>query len=265
MDLTGRRVLLTGASGGLGDAIARAIAAQRPAELLLTGRRADRLEPLAAATNGRAIQCDLGDPDEVARLAAAASGVDVLVSNAALPASGSLESFSEAEIDRAIAVNLRAPMVLAHRLAPAMQAAGAGRLVFISSLAGKVGSPGGSVYSATKFGLRGFAQALREDLRGTGVGVTCVFPGFVRGAGMLADSGAQLPFFVSTSTPAQVAAAVLRAIDGNRGEIDVAPFPMGAAARFAGAAPGVVTAVQRALGARRVSAALAAGQRDKRW
>jgi short-subunit dehydrogenase len=264
MDPAGKRILLTGASGGLGDAIARALAAGGPAELLLTGRRVDRLEALAAATGGRAIACDLADPADVERLAEVAAGVDIVVSNAALPASGPLTSFSEDEIDRALAVNLRAPMVLARRLVEPMAARSAGRLVFVSSLAGKVASPGGSVYSATKFGLRGFAQGVREDLRGSGVGVTCIFPGFVRGAGMLADSGAKLPFFVSTSTPEQVAEAVLAAIEGDRGEIDVAPFPMGLAARIAGAAPGLVTAMQRRLGAERVAGDIAAGQRVKR-
>ena len=86
-------------------------------------------------------------------------------------------------------------------------------LVFVSSLAGKAASVGSSLYSATKFGLRGFAAGLREDLHGSGVGVTVVFPGFVAEAGMFADSGVGLPRWVGTRTPDQVAAAVVRGIE----------------------------------------------------
>ena len=160
-------------------AIARTVAA-RGAVPVVTGRRLDVLEPLAAETGGRAVAADLSSPTDVDRLLAEAGDVDVLVANAALPGSGHITSFSVEDIDRALAVNLRAPMVMARRLAEPMAARGAGHLVFVSSLSGKVASGGGSVYSATKFGLRGFAHGLREDLRGAGVGVSVVLPGFIR-------------------------------------------------------------------------------------
>jgi short-subunit dehydrogenase len=158
VDLSGRTVLLTGASGGLGEAIARAVAA-RGASPILTGRRLDVLEPLARATAGRAVVCDLADPAAVERLLDEAGTVDVLIANAGLPGSGHIATFTAEEIDRALAVNLRAPMVMAQRLARPMAERGSGHLVFMSSLAGKVASGGGAVYSATKFGLRGFATA----------------------------------------------------------------------------------------------------------
>jgi len=100
-------VLLTGATGGIGHSIARAFAAQG-ADLVLTGRRADVLEPLAAEVGGRALACDLGDGAAVDRLVAVAGAVDVLVANAALPASGPLLEYTQEQIDRALEVNLRA-------------------------------------------------------------------------------------------------------------------------------------------------------------
>jgi uncharacterized protein len=263
VQLTGARVLLTGASGGLGQAIARTLAA-RGAELVLSGRRLEALEPLAAETGARAVPADLADPADVRRLADGAGAVDVLVANAALPASGRLARFSVEEIDRALAVNLRAPMVLARLLADGMVQRGRGQLVFVSSLAGKAASGGGSVYSATKFGLRGFAQGLREDLRPHGVGVSCVLPGFIRDAGMFHDSGARLPAFVGTKRPEQVAQAVIDAIEHDRGELVVAPAPLRAGAAFAGLVPELSARVQRRLGGDAVSSQLAAGQTDKR-
>src|SRR6202034_2759088 len=120
-------------------------------------------------------------------------------------------------------VNLRAPIMLAHDLAPAMVARGRGHLVFVSSLSAKAASPASSLYSATKFGLRGFALALRQDLAPHGVGVSLVSPGVIRDVGMFADSGVQLPPYAGTKTSADVAAAVIRAIEADRAELDVAP------------------------------------------
>ena len=263
MELRGRTVLLTGATGGLGNAIARALAA-RGAVPVLTGRRTEVLEPLAAETGGRAVAADLADPASVDRLLAEAGDVDVLVANAALPGSGHISSFSVEDLDRALAVNLRAPMVMARRLAEPMAARGGGHIVFVSSLAGKAASGGGSVYSATKFGLRGFAHALREDLRPAGVGVSVVLPGFIRDSGMFHDADVKLPPFVGTKTPAHVGAAIVRAIEHDRAELDVAPFAMRAGAAFAGLAPELSARVQRRLGGAKVAENMARGQRDKR-
>lgn len=265
LSLTGRRVLLTGATGGIGWATARALHA-RGALLVISGRRAAALAELRSELGERVEVevCDLAEPGAPVELAGRAGRVDVLVANAALPASGRLESFSPGEIDRSLAVNLRAPIQLARALVPAMVERGAGHLVFLSSFSGKVAAGGGSVYSATKFGIRGFAFALREDLRTTGVGVTTVFPGFVSEAGMFADAGVRLPPGVAQRSPEQVAAAVVRGIERNRAEIDVAPLPIRAGGWLAGAAPGAVAALARRLGGERVAARLAEAQRDKR-
>jgi short-subunit dehydrogenase len=262
-DLIGGRVLVTGASGGLGHAIARAFAA-RGASLVLTGRRAEVLEPLAAETGGRALACDLASRDDVRRLAEAAADVDVLVSNAALPGSGEVWDYTEEQVDRALDVNLRAPMQLARAVVPAMRFRGRGHLVFVSSLAGKVATGGSSVYSATKFGVRGFAGALRDDLRGSGVGVSVVFPGFVEDAGMFADTGVQLPGYVKLVRADEVAAGVLRAIERDRAEVDVMPLPQRLSAVFGSVAPELTNRVGRRLGSAGVAGEFADAQRDKR-
>jgi short-subunit dehydrogenase len=175
--IAGSQILVTGASGGLGGAIARALD-DRDAHLIVTGRRTDALDSLAAGLKrAQVLTCDLADRDQVERLAAEIEGVDILVANAALPASGTLDDFTTKELDRALDVNLRAPMLLAQHLAPRMVARGRGHLVFVSSMGGKVPAPRLSVYAATKYGLRGFAACLRQELAGTGVGVSAVFPG----------------------------------------------------------------------------------------
>jgi short-subunit dehydrogenase len=264
MQLSGRTVLLTGASGGLGLAIARRLHGAG-AQLVLSGRRLDVLEPLAAELAGaRALPVDLGDRAEVRRLAEACADADILVANAALPGSGGLLGFSEEEIDRVLEVNLRAPMILARLLGERMAARGSGHILLMSSLAGKTATPGSSVYSATKFGLRGFGQGLRGDLRAAGVGVSVVFPGFVSEAGMLHDSGTVLPRGVGMVTPAAVADAVVEAIERNRGEVDVAPMSLRAGAKIAGLAPELSATVSRRLGAEQIAGQLERGQRVKR-
>lgn len=263
--VAGRRALLTGASGGIGAAIARALHA-RGASVVVSGRRQDALEELRDELGERVevAACDLSQRDAAQELAGRAGAVDILVANAALPASGALDSFTPEQIDRSLAVNLAAPIQLARALAPGMVWRGAGHLVFVSSFSGKVATAGSSVYSATKFGLRGFAFALREDLRTGGVGVTTVFPGFISEAGMFADAGVELPPGVSMRSPEQVAAAVIRGIERDRAEVDVAPLPLRAGAWAAGAAPTLVAAVNRRLGSERVAARLAQAQRHKR-
>jgi uncharacterized protein len=265
VDLVSGNVLLTGATGGIGHAIARAFAA-RGATLILTGRRPEVLEPLAGELGARAFACDLSRRDDVERLASEAreAAIDVLIANAAMPASGLLTELTEEQVDRMLDVNLRAPVALAHALAPEMVGRGRGHMVFISSMSGKAAAPASSLYSATKFGLRGFALGLREDLRPHGVGVSTVFPGFIRDAGMYADTGIKLPPGVGTRSPDDVAAAVIRSIERNRAEIDVAPASVRLGASFASLAPQTAAAVSRRFGSEKLAAEFAAAQIDKR-
>jgi short-subunit dehydrogenase len=266
MELAGRTVLLTGASGGIGRAIARALH-RRGASLVVTARRSEVLVDLQRELGGERVEpvaADLSDRDDLARLAARSTEVDVLVANAALPASGRVEGFSPAEIDRALDVNLRAPIQLARALVPPMLERRSGHLVFISSLAGKVATARSALYSATKFGVRAFAAGLREDLHGSGVGVTTVFPGFISDAGLFAGSGVELPRGVGTRTPDEVANAVLRGIEEGKPEIDVAPLGLRAGALFSAVAPNLAAPVQRRLGSTAIADAIAEGQADKR-
>jgi short-subunit dehydrogenase len=263
MDVRGARVLLTGASGGIGRALAVAFA-ERGAHLVLTGRRADVLEPLAERLGGRAVAADLADRAAADALLDRAGEIDILVANAALPASGPLSDFTVAQIDRALDVNLRAPIVMARQAAERMAARGRGHLVFVSSLSGKSASGQASLYNATKFGMRGFALAMREELRPHGVGVSTIFPGFIREAGMFADANVTLPRGVGTRSPQDVARATIKAIERNRAEVDVAPPSLRLGVLVAQVAPGLNAAVQRRFGGARITRALAEGQRTKR-
>ena len=261
-------MLVTGATGGIqrGDLI-RAPLAARGARLLVSGRREDVLSPLAEDVGGRAIVADLALPEDVDRLAAAAldAGVQVLVANAGVPASGLLADLSQEDIDRMLEVNLRAPIALARALSPAMVAGGAGHLVFVSSLQGKAAVPQSSIYSADEVrACVGFALALRQDLRGSGVGVSVVMPGFIRDAGMFAETGYRLPPGVGTKSPGDVAQAVIAAIEHNRAELDVAPLGLRAGAAIASVAPGLSERVSPLLGSHRIAAGVAARQRGQR-
>jgi short-subunit dehydrogenase len=240
MKLQDARVLLTGASGGLGAAIARALAA-RGASLVLSARRADVLETLALEIGAETIVCDLSDRAAVDQLAAAAGEVDVLVANAGIAAPGTLPKLDPQEIDRLLEVNLRAPIMLARLMAPAMADRGRGQLVFVASFAGKVAARSeSSIYTASKFGLRGFAHVLRAQMRRKGVGVSLVTPGPIRDAGMFARGGRKPPPLIRALPPERVGKAVVKAIEQNAAEVDVASLGLRVASKVSALAPAFV-------------------------
>ncbi|MGE5858509.1 MAG: SDR family NAD(P)-dependent oxidoreductase, partial [Solirubrobacterales bacterium] len=216
------------------------------------------------ARRHQVVVADLAKPGAAEKLVKDAGDLDGLVANAALPATGKLESFSSEEVQRALRVNFESPILMARALAPKLVERGEGHLVFIASLSGKVGSPRSSLYNSTKFGLRGFAFGLREDLYPHGVGVSIVSPGFVREAGMFHDAGSKPPPGVGTTTPKKVAAAVVRAIRSNRNEITVAPRRQRLIAEIGYRHPEFAARVQRRGGAEKIARDLAAGQSDKR-
>jgi short-subunit dehydrogenase len=263
VQIAGANVLLTGASGGLGQAIARELSG-RGARLTLNGRRSEILDELAGELGASVLAADLADRAEVTRLAQEAGDIDILIANAGLPAAGRLESFSEAQLDRALDVNLRSPIALSRALLPSMLERRRGHLLFVSSIAGKTSVPGNPLYHATKYGLRGFAAGLRQDLHGSGVGVSCVFPGFIREAGIFAESGARLPPGTGTRSPQDVARAVVVAIERDRGELDVAPLPQRAGALIGGLAPDLAAAFVRRAGGPRIAREMEQALQEKR-
>ncbi|MFG2191776.1 SDR family NAD(P)-dependent oxidoreductase [Streptomyces sp. NPDC048639] len=263
MRITGSTVLLTGVTGGIGNAIARELA-QKGAKLVFTGRRPDALQQIADEFGARAVIADLADPDQVSRLAEECSDVDIVVANAALPSSGDLLDYTPEQVQRALAVNLHSPIALAHLMAPAMIEAGRGHIAFVGSISGKAATKSSSLYNATKFGLRGFTLGLRQDLHGTGVGVSLVQPGFVRDAGMFASTGANPPGGVRTVSPQQVAAGVIRAVERDLCEVNVAPLELKVLSAIAGQFPGLAERVQRRMGTDPTIRKIVDAQRDSR-
>ncbi|MFD5097493.1 SDR family NAD(P)-dependent oxidoreductase [Streptomyces albidochromogenes] len=243
MDVAGSHVLLTGATGGIGSVLAARLTAQG-ARLTVSGRQEQALKATANACGARAVVADLAVRSDVVRLAETCAEADILVANAALPASGDLLDYTEEQIDRALDVNLRAPVLLSRLLTEHMVARGRGHVVLVGSISGKAATKSASLYNATKFGLRGFALALRQELRGAGVGVSLVQPGFVRDAGMFADSGAATPNGIRTVTPGQVADGVVRAVRRDRCEVNVAPLELRLLSAIAGQFPGFAERVQ---------------------
>ncbi|GAA3514856.1 SDR family NAD(P)-dependent oxidoreductase [Aeromicrobium panaciterrae] len=262
-NIKGARALVTGATGGIGQAIARALHAQG-AELVLSGRRTDILEPLAKELGAQVIVADLADLDDVARLLRESGSLDILIANAALPASGALLEYTHEEILRNVSVNLTVPILMARDTAEAMVGRGHGQIVMIGSMSGRTASASASMYNATKFGLRGFSLALRQDLAGHGVGVSLVEPGFIRDAGMFVEAGGKLPRGVRTSTPQQVAKGVVKAIKRDRAEIVVAPIELRAGAAVGSVFPTLSARLQKAGGGDAVIDSMVEGQRSKR-
>lgn len=186
MDIRGKRVLLTGASGGIGVPLATRLA-QLEARIALVGRRREPLETLAARLPQSAVvEADLstaqGCRAAVMGARVALGGIDVLVH---LAGAGSFRAFADEDdetIERLLRTNCASAMWLAKALLPEMTARGSGRLVFCGSVLGALALPGYTAYAASKFALRGFTEGLRRELAGSGVGVTLVAPRAVRTA-----------------------------------------------------------------------------------
>ncbi|MEZ4237464.1 MAG: SDR family NAD(P)-dependent oxidoreductase [Myxococcota bacterium] len=243
MELRGEVVVLTGASRGLGVAIAQRLAA-RGAHLVLAARAADGLERVAAQVReagGEAtvVACDVTQAADRERLVAAASEVGpiaVLVNNAGVEMPGPFVDASAADVDQQVAVNLLAPVHLTHAVLPGMVARRKGVVVQVSSMSGKAPTPYNAVYAATKYGLNGFTGSIRIELEGTGVHAGVVCPGFVADTGMWADSGGKAPAMMREVSPERVADGVAQVIDGAV-EVLVTPGPMRPALALAQLAP----------------------------
>lgn len=200
-ELTGRVALVTGASGGIGQALARRLAAEGAAVALGCGANPGPAQDIAAeilATGGRAVpvRADLRNsaaPGELVRAAEDVLGpVDVLVGNAGLGRRQSLEEISSSDFDDMIAVNLRAPFLLAQQVIPGMRARDFGRILFISSVAAFTGGTVGPHYAASKAGLHGLTHFLAVRLAEHGITVNALAPALVTGTGMLPGDPEQL-------------------------------------------------------------------------
>lgn len=222
MELRGAVAVVTGASSGIGAATALRLHSLG-ARLVLHGRDPERLAALAERTGGVALPADLADSAAVHTLAEEVvrrfGEVRVLVNNAGIGWAGPFTEMSGADVRRLIAVNLTAPIELTRALLPAMTSPG--RIVFVTSIAGRTGVAGESVYSAVKAGLDAFAESLRFELSSIGIGIGVVVPGVV-----------DTEFFARRGRPYQrrsprpipadrVAQAVLRVVRDGRDEVYV--------------------------------------------
>ena len=183
-DLTGKKALVTGATGGLGGAIARALYAQGAA-VALSGTRAEALEALAGELGERAhvLPSNLSDAAAVEALVPAAEaalgGLDILVNNAGITRDNIFVRMKDEEWDQVIAVNLTAAFRLSRAAVRGMMRRRAGRIVNIGSVVGTTGNPGQGNYAAAKAGLVGLTKALAAEVASRNVTVNCVSPGFI--------------------------------------------------------------------------------------
>jgi short-subunit dehydrogenase len=244
------RVVLTGASGGIGRAMAYALV-RSGAAVLLVGRSLPALTALAHEFAGAAeatsdrVGChaaDLCDPTAIDGLrdAAAAWGANVLVHNAGVPSFGRLESLSTADIQRVLDTNLLAPMLLTQALLPHLRRLPQAQVICVGSALGRIGLPGFSAYSASKFGLRGFAEALRRELGDGPVRIQYLGPRSTRTGFNSAEVEAyNQATGTAVDTPESVALALLGLLESQAAERFLG-FPEKLAVRLNGLAPGLL-------------------------
>jgi len=186
-DLTGRRALVTGASGAIGGAIVRALH-EAGAELALSGTRREALEALAEELGARAhvTPADLSDSESVEALPKAAAeamgGIDILVNNAGITRDQLLMRMKDADWEAVMRVNLESAMRLSRAVLRGMMKARFGRIVSIASVVGTTGNPGQANYAASKAGMIGFSKSLAQEVANRNITVNCIAPGFIRSA-----------------------------------------------------------------------------------
>ncbi|MFO0727160.1 MAG: SDR family NAD(P)-dependent oxidoreductase [Myxococcota bacterium] len=213
-------VFLTGASSGIGEALAKEYA-RREARLSLVARRQDRLLELQAGlkTKSQVLPADLSDPTVVeglvAQAIAALGPIDILINNAGSQLVGSAFAVSDEAAEASMRLNYTVPMRLIRRVVPAMIARGQGAVVNVSSMAGVTWTPWMADYSGSKAALGASSEVLREELRASGVSVLTVYPGPVESP-MEAAARAKLPGAAArlapTGTPEELARKIADAV-----------------------------------------------------
>nr|AAA22002.1 ketoacyl reductase [Nostoc sp. PCC 7120 = FACHB-418] len=232
--LTGKTVLLTGASRGLGVYIARALAKEQATVVCVSRSQSGLAQTCNAvkAAGGKAIAIpfDVRNTSQLSALVQQAQDIvgpiDVLINNAGIEINGTFANYSLAEIQSIFNTNLLAAIELTRLLLPSMMERGSGRIVNIASLAGKKGVAFNSVYSASKAGLIMWTDAMRQELVGTGVNISVVCPGYVSQTGMTVDTRVSAPKLAGISTPKSVANAVVKAIKNKTTEVIVNQNPI---------------------------------------
>jgi len=186
-DLTGKKALITGASGGIGEAIARQLHAQG-AIVGLHGTREEKLQALASELGDRTVvlPANLSDLDEASALGKSAEekleGVDILVNNAGITRDGLFARMSNDDWDDVMRVNLTAVFRLTKEIAYPMMRRKGGRIINITSIVGVTGNPGQANYCASKAGMIGFSKSLAQEIASRNVTVNCIAPGFISSA-----------------------------------------------------------------------------------
>lgn len=218
MQLDGKVVLITGASSGIGRALAIECAT-RGARLLLAGRRAGALEEtrnlLPADSDARIVAADICSAigrRDIAACVGAAGRLDVLINNAGQVLSGRLEDCDDANLQHMLATNVLAPMALTRDLLPLLRNAASARIVNVGSIFGDIGHPMFAAYCASKFALRGFSDAMRRELAGEGIGVTYAAPRGVRTPAVAAFADLVPAFDMKLDPPEKVAREIVSAI-----------------------------------------------------
>jgi short-subunit dehydrogenase len=246
--LRGKNALLTGAAGGLGAYIARALAAEG-VNLALSDLPAARVEDLISELRGKGVSvgwipADVTDTAGLETLVDHAEAelgpIDILVNNAGVEFGGPYETQSRDELETTVSVNLLAVMELTRLLLPRMRQRGRGHIVNVASMAGRIPSPSLASYSATKHGVVGFTHSLRGELGSDPVGFSAICPIFVSRVGMygrIEDQVGETPRGFQTVPPEAVGAAVVKAVREDRAEILVTRRPARPLALFAAAAP----------------------------
>jgi short-subunit dehydrogenase len=252
--LQGRTALVTGASGGLGTHLARRLA-REGMNVAVSGRREDALAAVVAeleelGAKAVAVPADLSDLSATDTLIdsveAALGPIDLLVNNAGVESVGAFTSYTREELTSMVDVNLTAPLLLTHSLTPGMLERGRGHVVFIASMAGKVGPAFNEPYAATKAGLVGLTQSLRAEYLDAPVGFSVVCPGFIAGDGMYArmvEDGHHSNRMMGETTTEKVADAVVRAIREDRAELLESGSPIRPMLALGALAPGLVERV----------------------